>query len=208
MALQYVMNRIKALFLIIFGVFRRAMCCFRKRRRSSCESIPLSAVGVIPNNVNNHMELEQWTQWGDNPIVVVPDKPENIIQAKIEQYRQQVSKPPESPNDEAQPDFFEDMTPKITRQTKILIKNKPKEEKNWNTSRFAVIADPVPTNELGEWEDNTAGWEKETVKELGDPTEALREQKRKERQQRMLEQQQKRMDRTARPQPLGAKIAS
>ncbi|XP_046745258.1 receptor-binding cancer antigen expressed on SiSo cells [Diprion similis] len=208
MALQYVMNRIKALFLIIFGVFRRAMCCFRKRRRSSCESIPLSAIGVVPNNVNNHTELEQWTQWEDNPIVVVPDKPENIIQAKIEQYRQQVAKPPDPPNDEVQPDFFEDMTPKITKQTKILIKNKPQEEKNWNTSKFAVIADPVPTNELGEWEDNTAGWEKETVKELGDPTEALREQKRKERQQRMLEQQQRRMDRTARPQPLGAKIAS
>lgn len=184
------------------------MCCFRRRRRSSCESIPLSAVGVVPNNVNSHTELEQWTQWEETPVVVVPDKPENIVQAKIEQYRQQVAKPADPQDEEIQPDFFEDMTPRITRQTKILIRGKPKEETNWNASKFAVLTDPVPTNELGEWEDNTAGWEEETVEELGDPTEALREQRRRERQQRMLEQQQRRMDRNGRPQPLGAKIAS
>lgn len=37
------------------------------------------------------------------------------------------------------------MTPRITRQTKILIRNKPKEVTNWNTSKFAVLTDPVPT---------------------------------------------------------------
>ncbi|XP_012251646.1 receptor-binding cancer antigen expressed on SiSo cells [Athalia rosae] len=208
MAIEFAMNRIKALLLLILGIFRRAMCCFRRRRRSSCESIPLLAVGVVPNNVNNHVELEQWAQWEENPVVVVPDKPENIVQAKIEQYRQQVAKPPEPHDEEVQPDFFEDMTPRITRQTKILIRSKPKEEVTRNTSKFAVLTEPVLSTELGEWEDNTAGWESETVEELADPNEALREQRRRERHQRMLEQQQRRMDRTARPQPLGTKIGS
>lgn len=44
--------------------------------------------------------------------------------------------------------------------------------------------------------------------EIGDPTKALREQKRKEREQRLFEQQQKRLERNPRPQPLGAKLNS
>lgn len=39
-------------------------------------------------------------------MVVVSDRPVNTIQAKIEQYRQQTTKPPE-PTDEQQPNFFE-----------------------------------------------------------------------------------------------------
>ena len=50
--------------------------------------------------------MEQWDKWEENPIVVIPDKPVNTIQAKIEQYRQQVIKPPESPTEE-QLNFFE-----------------------------------------------------------------------------------------------------
>lgn len=51
-------------------------------------------------------ELEHWDQWEENPVVIVPDRPVDTIQAKIEQYRQQASKPPES-TEEQQPDFFE-----------------------------------------------------------------------------------------------------
>lgn len=50
-------------------------------------------------------ELEQWDKWEENPVVVIPDKPVNPVQAKIEQYRQQVVKPPESPTEEQY--FFE-----------------------------------------------------------------------------------------------------
>ncbi|KAG7202172.1 hypothetical protein KM043_015854 [Ampulex compressa] len=184
------------------------MCCLRRRRRSSCDSIPLSAVDVVPDILKNPNESEQWDQWEENPIVVVPDKPVNAVQAKIEQYRQQTSKQPEQPADEQLPNFFEDMTPKITRQTKILIKDKRSENASWNPSKFAVALDPVLTNELGEWEENTAGWEEKTVEEFGDPTKTLREQKRREREQRLFEQQQKRLERNARPQPLGAKLNS
>lgn len=124
------------------------------------------------------------------------------------------------------------MTPKITAQTKILIKDKSLENTSWNSTKFAVINDPIPSvityflqylifndiklingtifiqNELGEWEDNAVGWEEETTKEFGDPTKTLREQKRREREQRLFEQQQKRIERSSRPQPLGAKLNS
>lgn len=59
------------------------------------------------NTTHNFQELEQWTQWEENPVVVVPDKPENIVQAKIEQYRQQVARPADGQEEEIQPDFFE-----------------------------------------------------------------------------------------------------
>ncbi|KAG9433540.1 receptor-binding cancer antigen protein expressed on SiSo cells [Apis mellifera carnica] len=208
MAIEFLVNRFKALVVFLLGVFRRAMCCFRRRRRSSCDSIPLSAIGVVPNTLNiTQPELEHWDQWEENPVVIVPDRPVDTIQAKIEQYRQQASKPPES-TEEQQPDFFENMTPKITTQTKILIKDKSLENTSWNSTKFAVINDPIPSNELGEWEDNAVGWEEETTKEFGDPTKTLREQKRKEREQRLFEQQQKRIERSSRPQPLGAKLNS
>lgn len=51
-------------------------------------------------------ELEQWDKWEENPVVVIPDKPVNTVQAKIEQYRQQVIKSPETPTEE-QLNFFE-----------------------------------------------------------------------------------------------------
>lgn len=96
------------------------------------------------------------------------------------------------------------MTPKITRQAKILVKDKATEQANWDPSKFAI----APTNELGVWEDNTKSWEEETLEEFKDPLEALREQKKTERMRRMMEQQQKRIECHYRPQPLGEKIGS
>ncbi|TGZ52838.1 Uncharacterized protein DBV15_05206 [Temnothorax longispinosus] len=220
MAVEFLMNRLKALLVLLFGIFKRAMCCLRRRRRSSCDSVPLSTVGVVPNvltsstvlvshvscdtsrvNMVSFKEMEQWDRWEENPVVVIPDKPVNTVQAKIEQYRQQVIKPPDSPTEE-QLNFFEDMTPRITRQTKILIKDKHADG-SCNVAQFTAM-DPVPTNELEEWEENTAGWE---VDDFSDATKVLREQRRREREQRLIEQQQRRLERT-KPQPLGAKLCS
>ena len=53
MAVEFLVNRLKALLVLVLGAFKRAMCCLRRKRRSSCDSIPLSAVGVIPNLTNN-----------------------------------------------------------------------------------------------------------------------------------------------------------
>ncbi|XP_070514802.1 receptor-binding cancer antigen expressed on SiSo cells isoform X1 [Cardiocondyla obscurior] len=220
MAMEFLINRLKALLVLLFGLFKRAMCCLRRRRRSSCDSVPLSAIGVIPNvltsstfyrhlSINEYAlfkEIEHWDKWEENPVVVIPDKPINTVQAKIDQYRQQVMKPPDTLTEE-QLNFFEDMTPKITRQTKILIKDKHADSLSRNIAKFTAM-DPVPTNELEEWEENTAGWEKDAMNDFNDTTKAVREQRRREREQRLIEQQQKRLERTIKPQPLGAKLGS
>ncbi|KMQ91637.1 receptor-binding cancer antigen [Lasius niger] len=206
MAVEFLINRLKALFVILFGIFKRAMCCLRRRRRSSCDCEPLSTVGVVPNALTNSTELEQWDKWEENPVVVIPDKPVNTVQAKIEQYRQQVVKPPDVPTEERL-NFFEDMTPKITRQTKVLIKDKHVDSSSPNATKF-IAMDPVPTNELEEWEENTVAWEVDTMEEFNDATKVLREQRRREREHRLIEQQQKRLERTAKTQPLGAKLCS
>ncbi|XP_034938360.1 receptor-binding cancer antigen expressed on SiSo cells [Chelonus insularis] len=207
MAIEFLLNRLKALFVFLLSIFRRALCCLRRRRRSSCDSIPLATIGVIPS-VNNKIEQDNWEQWDENPVVVVSDKPSiNSIQTKIELYRQQVAKPAESAQ-ESQVNFFEDMVPRITRQKKLLIKDSKTDDSSINLSHFAVTTDRVPTNELETWEDNAVGWEEETIEDDVDPIQALREQRRKERERRLYEQQQKRMGYPYRPQPLGEKIVS
>lgn len=119
------------------------------------------------------------------------------------------------------------MTPRITRQTKILIKDKHGDGSSCNAAKFTAM-DPVPTvslfeskftppkliflmyvqNELEEWEENAAGWEVDAIDDFNDSTKVLREQRRREREQRLIEQQQRRLERTTKPQPLGAKLCS
>jgi len=64
------------------------------------------SITITLNRISFFQELEQWDKWEENPVVVIPDKPVNPVQVKIEQYRQQVVKPPESPAEE-QLNFFE-----------------------------------------------------------------------------------------------------
>lgn len=47
--MSLLITKLKGLFLIILSVFRRALCCFRKRRRNShCESEILTTIGIVP----------------------------------------------------------------------------------------------------------------------------------------------------------------
>lgn len=57
MAVEFIVNRVKAFLLFILGILRRAMCCLRRRRRSSCDSIPLSTIGVVSNTNNKAVSL-------------------------------------------------------------------------------------------------------------------------------------------------------
>jgi hypothetical protein len=50
MAIAFIVNRVKALILLLLGAVKRALCCFRRRRRQSGDTIQLTAVGVVPNN--------------------------------------------------------------------------------------------------------------------------------------------------------------
>lgn len=215
MAIAFMVNRLKALFLLVLGVVKRALCCFRRRRRASGDPIPLTAVGVVPNNVTSVEEraapdLQSWNSWDDNPVSVITDRSQNAVQQQIDMYRQQAARHG-SDSDEPQPDFFEDMTPRITKQTKFILKGKEDNAPSWNdsaSSRLTLTMDPViyTSPDLGTWED-TPGWE-DQAREDWDPDTILREKRRLERQRRLAEQQQKRQEREQlkmnRPVALGA----
>lgn len=126
------MQKLKSFLLFFVGLFRRALCCFRRKRRPSSDSIPLLAVGVVPNNsVNGCADMENWNNWDESNRTEIT-KP-NSIQQHIEMYRQQTllarQKSTES-QEETQENFFEDMAPRITRQTKIFLNSDENNEMN------------------------------------------------------------------------------
>jgi hypothetical protein len=53
MAVTFLVKRLKALVLFFLGLVKRALCCFRRRRRQSGDPIQLTAVGVVPSNANS-----------------------------------------------------------------------------------------------------------------------------------------------------------
>lgn len=115
MIVGILLNKIKSFIFIFVNIFRRALCCFRRRRRSSCDSVPLTH--VISNSEDTKANLQTWDDWGD-------DHKEKTVQDYIEMYRKQTQvlrKKSEEGETEEQLNFFEDMTPNITKQTKVLI---------------------------------------------------------------------------------------
>lgn len=46
----FLLSRIKLLFFHLIGYFKRALCCFSRRRRDSSEHVMLTGVGVIPSS--------------------------------------------------------------------------------------------------------------------------------------------------------------
>ncbi|XP_063227483.1 receptor-binding cancer antigen expressed on SiSo cells [Bacillus rossius redtenbacheri] len=219
MAYSFVINRLKAMFMFLFGIIKTALCCFRRRRKQSFDAIPLTTVGVVPNSAtangdSSGAELHSWNSWGDNPAAVVSQK--DPIQQQIEQYRQQAARSNSTGNDEeaVQPNFFEDMTPQITKQTKILLRTNDAKPAGWGetvSSRLTLAVDPVlcSSPDLGTWEDSP-GWEDQTQEDW-DPDAILREKRRLERQRRLTAQQQKKQEKelskVGRAPALGARIS-
>ncbi|XP_044262337.1 receptor-binding cancer antigen expressed on SiSo cells isoform X2 [Tribolium madens] len=192
MVVSLLVNKIKHLVLFFVSVFKRALCCFRRRRRVSVDSVPLTHVGVVSN------QKENWA-WDDKPDYSEP----KTVQDHIELYRkrkvdaQQQSEVPA----EERLDFFEDMAPKITKQTKVFIKTD--REETGPPSRLNLIETVPESGELQEWEENS-GWEGETLD--WDAQQALREKKRQDREKKLWEQQQKRQEKINRA--LGARIST
>ncbi|XP_023717279.1 receptor-binding cancer antigen expressed on SiSo cells isoform X2 [Cryptotermes secundus] len=212
MAIAFMVNRLKALFLFLLGVVKRALCCFRRRRRASGDPIPLTAVGVVPNNFNSveGPDLQSWNSWDENPVSVITERLQNTVQQQIDLYRQQAARHM-SESEEPQPDFFEDMAPRITKQTKIILKDDEREtpiQSDPISPRLTLEMDPVSftSPDLGTWEDSP-GWEDQAQEDWDSDT-ILKEKRRLERQRRLMEQQQKRQEREqlkmAQPIALGA----
>ncbi|KAG8337714.1 receptor-binding cancer antigen expressed on SiSo cells isoform X2 [Homalodisca vitripennis] len=180
MALELVVSKLKKLILVIFGLIKRSLCCFKRRRRSSCDSIPLTGVGI---GTPTHYEVQnndvEWT-W-EEPVGVVSEP--NSIQHHIEMYRQQNLRGYPEKVEEPQPDFFEDMVPKITKQTKLHLRPQNYEDSN-ASSRLNFAPEALPTMvgpELGSWEESEGqrgSWEDA---ESWDVSSLVREKRKAER---------------------------
>ncbi|XP_018564205.1 uncharacterized protein LOC108905705 [Anoplophora glabripennis] len=202
MIVAVLLNKIKSFIFVFVNIFRRALCCFRRRRRSSCESVPLTH--VVSNSEETKNNFQTWEDWGDH----ANDRKEKTVQDHIEMYRKQTqilkqSKGEEEP--EEQLNFFEDMTPNITKQTKVLIStNQGGDFKQSNRLNFVEDSvNAIPMLELREWEE-TSGWEGEALD--SDAQKVLREKKRLERERRVWEQHQKRQEKMSRS--LGSKLST
>ncbi|RZC36727.1 receptor-binding cancer antigen expressed on SiSo cells [Asbolus verrucosus] len=194
MVMSVFVNKIKHFVLFVVSIFRRALCCFRRRRRSSFDSVPLTHVGVV----SNHKESEENWNWDDRLEYAEP----KTVQDHIELYRKRkvdAQQQSDIPLEERL-DFFEDMTPKITKQTKLFI-NAAKNESDVGNRLNVIETVPVEDGELREWEESS-GWEGQTLD--WDAQEALRQKKRQDRERRLWEQQQKRQEKINRS--LGARV--
>lgn len=83
--------------------------------------------------------MNNWTNW-DEQSGVGNYKP-NTVQEHIEYYRQQAiaaRNVSQQSDEEPAPDYFEDMTPKITEQTKIVIKTKGEQSSSQSQNRLAL----------------------------------------------------------------------
>jgi len=205
MIFLWVLRKLKSFFLLFVNFFRRALCCFRKRRPSFSETVQLTHV---ISNVDD--ETHNWSEWGDDGSF--RDNKPRTVQDYIEQYREQTMKARTTEDTQERTEeeallLLGDMAPRITRQTKILVRTKHDNDKSNFNNRLNAVEDSVnviPSRELREWEENN-GWEGELLLDQ-EAQQVLREQKRLEREKRAGEQHQRRLEKTSRT--LGSKLAT
>ncbi|XP_037920294.1 receptor-binding cancer antigen expressed on SiSo cells isoform X1 [Hermetia illucens] len=195
MVLSQLCGRIKIIILGIIGAFRRALCCFSRRRKPSqtdCEI--LQSVNVVSDtgrstevslfvkqlgtslliSIYRQGGEKDWNSWDDTP---------RTVQEHIDHYRQKLARPPTPKEPEPEPDFFQDMTPQIKPQPKIFIPTKL-ESTQTDFSRLQATTDiPIPlAADLQDWaEEDPGGWEEldsETATQL------IREKRKEQRAQK------------------------
>lgn len=200
--IEIIFKMLKSFFFFIISVFKRALCCFRRRKRVN-EFVPLTQVGVISDHNTVSTELDNWSDW--NEPVTAPSKP-NTVQEQIEYYRQQAiaARQVKEELPEVQENFFDDMAPTITKQTKVYINQNTSESRMSNKLSLAPENINTISQELEEWDDEK-GWEDQTLDV--DAREALKESRKHARQKKIWEQQQRRQEKNTRG-TLGAKVYS
>lgn len=115
------------------------MCCFRRRRRPSCDGEPLTHVGVVSSSAKTSNEPHEWTDWNDTCNESRPI----TVQDQIEMYRKQlaVARQAQEEKPEEQTDLFGDMTPKITKQKKVFVDKSQSE--GINSNRLSLAPDEL-----------------------------------------------------------------
>ena len=169
----------------------KRLVCSRKRRDSDT-ILPLSNHYTIPEDFttipgpNSQSELQPWDSWDAD------DKQRNSANGRRFPH---VNQRQTSQEEEPEPNYFEDMTPKIKKQKKVFIGGNQNQNQNRSSNLFAVSNDvPIATgSELQAWDDSQTGWEGEAIEDLSSQADAeLRE---KRRQERLYHQQRKKQER-------------
>ena len=152
--------RLKRLVLAIFGLFRRAMCCFRRSRRNSGMILPVTNEKPSPtvdyNQISSQYSSVSTTNRWQHGL---------SYNSQQQQGQQPYNSNPESlvtqvePDDQAEPDFFTEMAPSIKRQKKVRLNNTA-QDSAINSAKFGVVdlGPSIPshsTSELGTLEDQS-----------------------------------------------------
>ncbi|BES92078.1 Estrogen receptor Hypothetical protein site associated, antigen, 9 [Nesidiocoris tenuis] len=154
-----ILQKLKAVLVFLLNLVKRSLCCFRRRRKSSADVVPLTDVGVVPDykaqtrtHADQREELANWNGWGDEP------KAPQSIEEHIQLYRSQrmaASQPESNPQSESQVDFFQDMEPAIRKQKKVILR--PKDSPQMDRLAFNPSNDIAVPDDLGElksWEES------------------------------------------------------
>ncbi|OWF38865.1 receptor-binding cancer antigen expressed on SiSo cells-like [Mizuhopecten yessoensis] len=195
--IKVVWNIIKKTFgfvLLICSPFKRLFC--RRKRRTSDTVLPLTNHYSIPQDFTQtpsapkQPELQSWENWDQDQSSNSRSLNHNYSRSRsLSHDHDELSEP--------EPDYFQDMTPRIKRQKKVLIKQKEEMKNQSNRFAMASTAD-VPLSagpELGTWDDRQTGWNDEGEEDLSWQAEAaIKEQKRSERRERNLEQQRRKQE--------------
>lgn len=132
MILNLIFNKLKSLILLFVNLFRRALCCFR-RRKMSCDAVPLTHVISSSDTDERIRDGQNWGDWEDS------SEPKTV-QDHIEMYRKRkaqiITGPQEPPSIESQLNFFEDMAPNITKQTKVFLNTKQNDDSRMGLNRL------------------------------------------------------------------------
>lgn len=151
-----IIQKLKAALLFLLGLFRRSLCCFRRRRKMSTDVVPLTGVGVVPSsqtqNDSKADDLTNWNSWDDPGQAKAPQ----TVQEHIQLYRSQLGgqQQPDVQPEQPQMDFFQDMEPHIKKPPKVVLRPKESSQLNrlaFNPSTESIL--PDDSGELKSWEE-------------------------------------------------------
>lgn len=133
MILSFLFGKLKLLVFVFVNIFKRAFFC--GKRTSNCDVIPLTH--VISNNEEYSPEWGDWEEGSYNK------ESKTVYDSQALCINQKNQQPLESTDSEEQINFFNDMTPQITKQIKIFVNNDATNAKNISTNRLNLLEDSV-----------------------------------------------------------------
>ncbi|XP_013783042.1 receptor-binding cancer antigen expressed on SiSo cells-like [Limulus polyphemus] len=186
--LKALLAKFGRIFLVIFGVVRRAFCCFKRRRRHSDTVLPVTVNSKHQSSPLNLQapELQSWEVWEDD----MPNSVRVERNASTSGFTDQ----------EHDVDFFKDMTPEITKPKRLLVRKPETESSKFQglSSRLAMDTKGlvIQNSELGELEDDIESWEDVMASEdVWESDSVLKESRQAERERKLQEHQRRKQER-------------